>query len=143
MTGPDVAAHFTEPRHRSRPELVAARMDTSHVRHNLLQASGHVPPESLRRISACRTRAGYLRAFRCDLFLSADPPDAQKAFKQGVPSSLVLDPPERRDASAEEDTKVIRLGRYLLLRRPSPSPPGLSGGRRSVAETSMLPERER
>lgn len=48
----------------------------------------------------------YLRAFRCDLFLSADPPDVQEAVRQRVPSALVLDPPERRDAQAEEINKV-------------------------------------
>jgi 5'-nucleotidase len=48
----------------------------------------------------------YLRAFRCDLFLSAEPPDVQKALREGVPSALVLDPPERRDAQPEEINKV-------------------------------------
>ena len=48
----------------------------------------------------------YLPAFRCDLFLSADPPDVQQAITRGVPSALVLDPPERRDARAEEIEQV-------------------------------------
>lgn len=48
----------------------------------------------------------YLRAFRCDLFLSADRPDVQEAWRQRVPSALVLDPPERRDAPAEEIEQV-------------------------------------
>lgn len=48
----------------------------------------------------------YLSAFRCDLFLSADPEDVKKALQQGVPSALVLDPPERRDAPVEEIDQV-------------------------------------
>jgi 5'-nucleotidase len=48
----------------------------------------------------------YLKAFRCDLFLSADPPDVQEALHQRVPSALVLDPPERLDASAEDIDQV-------------------------------------
>ncbi len=48
----------------------------------------------------------YLAPFRCNLFLSAEPADVEKALGLGFPAALILPPPER----IEEDIEEVRVG---------------------------------
>jgi 5'-nucleotidase len=49
----------------------------------------------------------YLSAFRCDLFLSADPRDVARALQDGVPAARVLAPPQESVASPADN--LVRI----------------------------------
>lgn len=49
----------------------------------------------------------YLGAFRCSLFLSAEPSDVTAALRDGFPAALLLGPPE--GVATEPDTGPVRI----------------------------------
>jgi 5'-nucleotidase len=57
----------------------------------------------------------YLQAFRCDLFLSAEPGDVQAALQRRIPSAVVLDPPEALDAGEVDQVRVAFDGDAVLF----------------------------
>jgi 5'-nucleotidase len=57
----------------------------------------------------------YLGAFRCDLFLTAEPEAVQGAFKRRIPAALVLDPPEAHNTGEIGQVRIAFDGDAVLF----------------------------
>jgi 5'-nucleotidase len=57
----------------------------------------------------------YLTAFRCNLFLSAEPHDVYRALGQGFPAALVLEPPDVVDEEESDEVRIAFDGDAVLF----------------------------